>query len=58
MRSCMQSSRHSSNSWDGRCWPQLLGGVVVDVAGTIYDGSVRTQLHTLANRIAGGRSLQ
>jgi len=38
--------------------PQLLGGVVVDVAGTIYDGSVRTQLHTLANRIAGGRSLQ
>ena len=37
---------------------QLLGGVVVDVEGTIYDGSVRTQLHTLANRIAGGRSLQ
>ncbi|MEO8604440.1 MAG: F0F1 ATP synthase subunit delta [bacterium] len=37
--------------------PQLLGGVVVDVAGTIYDGSVRTQLHALANRIAGGRSL-
>jgi F-type H+-transporting ATPase subunit delta len=37
---------------------QLLGGVVVDVAGTIYDGSVRTQLHTLAHRIAGGRSLQ
>jgi F-type H+-transporting ATPase subunit delta len=38
--------------------PSLLGGVVVDVEGTIYDGSVRTQLHTLANRIAGGRSLQ
>ena len=37
--------------------PQLLGGVVVDVEGTVYDGSVRTNLHTLANRIAGGRSL-
>lgn len=37
--------------------PQLLGGVVVDVDGTVYDGSVRTQLRTLANRIAGGRSL-
>ena len=37
--------------------PQLLGGVVVDVEGTVYDGSVRTQLQTLANRIAGGRSL-
>lgn len=37
--------------------PQLLGGVVVDVEGTVYDGSVRTHLHTLAHRIAGGRSL-
>lgn len=37
--------------------PQLLGGVVVDIEGTVHDGSVRTQLHTLANRIAGGRSL-
>lgn len=36
--------------------PQLLGGVVVDIEGTIYDGSVRTQLQTLATRIAGGRS--
>lgn len=42
---------------DARVDPQLLGGVVVDVEGTIYDGSVRTQLHTLAHRIAGGRSL-
>ena len=37
--------------------PQLLGGVVVDIEGTVYDGSVRTQLQSLANRIAGGRSL-
>ncbi len=37
--------------------PALLGGVVVDVEGTVYDGSVRTQLRTLATRIAGGRSL-
>ena len=37
--------------------PSLLGGVVVDVEGTVYDGSLRTQLETLATRIAGGRSL-
>lgn len=37
--------------------PTLLGGVVVDVEGTVYDGSVRTQLRALATRIAGGRSL-
>lgn len=36
--------------------PALLGGVVVDVEGTVYDGSVRTQLQSLATRIAGGRS--
>jgi F-type H+-transporting ATPase subunit delta len=37
--------------------PHLLGGVVVDVEGTIYDGSVRTQLEKLATHIAGGRSI-
>lgn len=37
--------------------PQLLGGLVVDVEGTVYDGSVRAHLRTLAHRIAGGRSL-
>jgi len=37
--------------------PALLGGVVVDVEGTVYDGSLRTQLEALATRIAGGRSL-
>jgi F-type H+-transporting ATPase subunit delta len=36
---------------------QLLGGVVVDIEGTIYDGSLRTQLQALATHIAGGRSL-
>ncbi len=36
--------------------PQLLGGVVVDIEGTVYDGSLRTQLEALAARIAGGRS--
>lgn len=35
----------------------LLGGVVVDIEGKIYDGSLRTQLETLATSIAGGRSL-
>jgi len=37
--------------------PQLLGGVVVNVEGTVYDGSLRTQLEGLAASIAGGRSL-
>jgi F-type H+-transporting ATPase subunit delta len=37
--------------------PQLLGGLVVDIDGTIHDGSLRTQLQTLATHIAGGRSL-
>lgn len=36
--------------------PQLLGGVVVDIDGTVYDGSLRTQLEALAASIAGGRS--
>lgn len=37
--------------------PRLLGGVVVDVEGTVYDGSVRTRLEGLATAIAGGRTL-
>ncbi len=36
--------------------PALLGGVVVDIEGKIYDGSLRTQLQGLAESIAGGRS--
>lgn len=35
----------------------LLGGVVVDIEGKIYDGSLRTQLEGLASTIAGGRTL-
>jgi F-type H+-transporting ATPase subunit delta len=33
--------------------PDLLGGVVLDVGGTVYDGSVKTQLERLADRMAG-----
>jgi F-type H+-transporting ATPase subunit delta len=33
--------------------PELLGGVAVEVAGKVYDGSVRTQLHRLAKELAG-----
>lgn len=36
--------------------PDLLGGVVVEVVGTVYDGSLRTQLGRLAAAIAGNRS--
>ena len=37
--------------------PKLLGGLVVDIEGKVYDGSLRTQLEALAASIAGGRSL-
>jgi len=36
--------------------PALLGGVVVEIEGKVYDGSVRTQLERLAASIAGSRS--
>lgn len=36
---------------------QLLGGLVVDIEGKVYDGSLRSQLEALATSIAGGRSL-
>ena len=34
----------------------LLGGVVVEVGGKVYDGSLRTQLERLAAAIAGNRA--
>ena len=36
---------------------RLLGGVVASVGGTVYDGSLHTQLEALSARIAGGRAL-
>ncbi len=35
----------------------LLGGVVVEVEGKVYDGSVRTQLDRLARELSGAASL-
>ena len=37
--------------------PDLLGGVVVEVEGKVYDGTVRTQLDRLAKELAGTASL-
>ena len=34
--------------------PDLLGGVVLDVSGTVYDGSVKAQLARLTKDMAGG----
>jgi F-type H+-transporting ATPase subunit delta len=34
--------------------PQLLGGLLIELAGTVYDGSVRTQLEKMKQRIARG----
>jgi F-type H+-transporting ATPase subunit delta len=36
--------------------PSLLGGLTVEVAGRVYDGSVRTQLQHLARDLARERS--
>lgn len=33
--------------------PELLGGVVVEVEGKVYDGTVRTHLHRLAKELTG-----
>jgi len=33
--------------------PELIGGVVLDASGTVYDGSVKTQLARLARDMAG-----
>jgi len=33
--------------------PELLGGVLVEIEGKVYDGSVRTQLQRLAKELAG-----
>jgi len=36
--------------------PELLGGVVLDVGGTVFDGSVQTQLERLNKTLReGGR---
>jgi len=37
--------------------PELLGGVVVEAEGKVYDGSVRTQLANLAKELTGTASL-
>jgi F-type H+-transporting ATPase subunit delta len=36
--------------------PELLGGIVVEVEGKVYDGSVRNQLDRLAAQLAGSAS--
>ena len=36
---------------------ELLGGVVVEVYGKVYDGSVRTQLDRVAKELSGAASL-
>jgi len=36
--------------------PDLIGGVVLDTHGTVYDGSIKTQLARLAGAMAGTRA--
>ena len=33
--------------------PDLLGGILVEIGGRVYDGSVRTQLETIKSALAG-----
>jgi F-type H+-transporting ATPase subunit delta len=33
--------------------PELLGGVVLDTGGTVYDGSIKTQLQRFGRELAG-----
>lgn len=35
---------------------ELIGGVVLDAHGTVYDGSIKTQLARLADSMAGARA--
>ena len=35
--------------------PSLLGGLLIELEGTIYDGSIRTQLEKMRQRIARGQ---
>jgi len=37
--------------------PELLGGVLVEIEGKVYDGSVRTQLQRLAKELTGTSAL-
>jgi F-type H+-transporting ATPase subunit delta len=37
--------------------PELLGGILVEIEGKVYDGSVRTQLNRLARELSGAASL-
>lgn len=37
--------------------PDLLGGVLVEAQGKVYDGSVRTQLNRLAKQLGGAAAL-
>jgi F-type H+-transporting ATPase subunit delta len=32
--------------------PELIGGIVARIGSTVYDGSVRTQLQSLGQRLA------
>jgi F0F1-type ATP synthase delta subunit len=34
--------------------PDLLGGLLVELEGKVYDGSIRTQLENMKQRIARG----
>jgi F-type H+-transporting ATPase subunit delta len=34
---------------------ELIGGIVTRIGSTVYDGSVRTQLQQIKQRMAGGQ---
>lgn len=43
---------------EARAEPELLGGLIVQIGSTVYDGSIRTQLEELGRRLAEGRDIE
>ncbi len=43
---------------EARTEPDLLGGLIVQIGSTVYDGSIRTQLEELGRRLAEGRDFE
>ena len=38
--------------------PDLLGGAIVQIGSTVYDGSIRTQLDEMRRRLAAGQQTE
>ena len=46
-----QPAEHCSRFWKNKFDPELIGGIVLRVGDTVYDGSVATQLERLREQM-------